>query len=516
MKTKSIIYVMLTAGLLSLGSCDDKLDIAEHGVLSYDTFYKTDGDAESAVTSIYGTMRGLEYNYKMLLNLLSDDVWAGGGARTDNADLNGVNEFTFDSNQTFIKSCFTSFYQMIYGANVALNHIKGDTDYQKQMLAEAHVLRAWAYFELTSLWGNPPLVDHELASTEYSQPNGKTEELWALVESDLTTAINSGYLTQKSSVSDETNYRVTKQFAQAMLGKAYVWQKKWADAAKVFDEVINSGLYSLYTGSYADILAYNHKNNSESMFESNKVFDANNVFDNGSVYGLMIGWRTDRFVTIESDIYSTGWGFCAPRKSLYDAFVAEEGADGYCLNNTMKTYAQLVQRGNVIASGKTMINEGYFDWKLRVQPGEEPAEGYGFAYTNNVRWMRYAEVLLLAAEANLQAGNQSQADKYYNIVRTRAKLTSKTGVTLEDIIAEKRLELCFECVRYQDLVRWNLGSKYLGDQGKNCPTLDSNGNVTYQSYNAEGKYGYKDRNALLPYPATEIGLNPNIVQNTGW
>ena len=200
------------------------------------------------------------------------------------------------------------------------------------------------------------MVDHELASTEYSQPNGKTEELWALVESDLTTAINSGYLTQKSSVSDETNYRVTKQFAQAMLGKAYVWQKKWADAAKVFDEVINSGLYSLYTGSYADILAYNHRNNSESMFESNKVFDANNVFDNGSVYGLMIGWRTDRFVTIESDIYSTGWGFCAPRKSLYDAFVAEEGADGYCLNNTMKTYAQLVQRGNVIASGKTMIN----------------------------------------------------------------------------------------------------------------------------------------------------------------
>ena len=173
-------------------------------------------------------------------------------------------------------------------------------------------------------------------------------------------------------------------------------------------------------------------------------------------------------------------------------------------------------RGNVMISGKTMINEGYFAWKTRIRSGEIPAEGYGYADINNVRWMRYSEVLLLAAEANLEAGNQSKADKYLNEVRTRAKLVSKSNVTLDDIISEKRLELCFECVRYQDLVRWGLASKYLGNQGENCPTIDSNGNVTYQSYNTEGKYGYKDRNALLPYPATEIELNNNIVQNPGW
>jgi SusD family. len=130
--------------------------------------------------------------------------------------------------------------------------------------------------------------------------------------------------------------------------------------------------------------------------------------------------------------------------------------------------------------------------------------------------MRYAEVLLLAAEANLNAGNQQLADNDLNEVRTRAKVATKTGITLDDIINEKRLELCFECTRYQDLIRWGLGEKFMGTQGLNCPLLDSNGNVTYKNYNSEGKYGFKERNKLLPFPSTEVTLNANIVQNTGW
>ena len=89
--------------MLSFTSCSDKLDIEEHGVLSYNTFYKTDDDAEAALTTIYTSMRGMEYNYKMLLNMLSDDCWAGGGSRTDNVDLNAINEYTFDTDQSFIK-----------------------------------------------------------------------------------------------------------------------------------------------------------------------------------------------------------------------------------------------------------------------------------------------------------------------------------------------------------------------------------------------------------------------------
>ena len=125
MKTKSIIYVMLTASLLFLGSCNDKLDIAEHGCAVLRHILSDRCRCRIGCDLIYITMRGLEYNYKMLLNLLSDDFWAGGGARTDNADLNGVNRVYLRLQSDLYQSCFTSFYQMVYGANVALNHIKG-------------------------------------------------------------------------------------------------------------------------------------------------------------------------------------------------------------------------------------------------------------------------------------------------------------------------------------------------------------------------------------------------------
>jgi hypothetical protein len=515
MKSKYITLILfIVLGFFSTG-CSDNLNMEQHGVLSYNTYYKTDAEAETAITTIYIKLRSMEYNYKMLKNMLSDDFWAGGGGRGDNSQLEALNEYTFDAGQDFLKSVFESYYGIIYASNVALGHIPEETDVQKQMRAEAKVFRAFAYFELISMWGTPPLVDHELKASEYNQPNGSPETLWNLVNTDLTEAINSNYLTQKSNIDDNTNYRVTKQFAQALLGKAYLWQKKYKEAAEQLNAVINSGLYGLYQEDYSDILAYDHKNNRESVFESNRVDDATNVWDNSSVYQLMIGWRTD-CMTISSDVYSSGWGFCNPRKSLYDAFVAEEGTDGYRLNETMKTYPQMIKLGNTINSGKTIISEGYFTWKIRVKKGEVPAAGYGFADNNNVRWMRYAEVLLLAAEANLNSDNQLLADKYLNEVRTRAKVATKTGVTLDDIVNEKRLELCFECTRYQDLIRWGLGEKFMGTQGLNCPILDSNGNVTYKSYNSEGKYGFKERNNLLPFPSTEVNLNTNIVQNTGW
>lgn len=515
MKFKYFTLIIVTALCVSMTGCSDELNLKEHGVLSYDTYYKTDEEAETAITALYIKLRSMEYNYKLLKNLMSDDYWAGGGGRGDNAQLEAVNEFTFDASQEFLKGVFQSYYSIIYAANVALTHIPEESDVQKQMRAEAKVFRAFCYFELISMWGTPPLVDHELSSSEYNQPNGDPEKLWNLVNTDLTEAINSGYLVQKSSVTDNTNYRVSKQFAQALLGKAYLWQKNYSAAAEQLNAVVNSGLYKLYTGDYGDILAYDNKNNCESVFESNRIDDSNNVWDNYSMYQLMVGWRSD-CMTFASDVYTTGWGFCNPRKDLYNAFVAEEGVDGYRLNQTMKTYSQMVSLGNVVNSGKSIINEGYFTWKTRVKKGECPAAGYGFTDTNNIRWMRYSEVLLLAAEANLQAGNTALALSDLNQVRTRAKLASKTNITLDDIITEKRLELCFESVRYQDLVRWGLAEKYMSNQGANCPTLDSNGNVTYASYNTEGKYGFKERNKLLPFPSTEINLNANITQNTGW
>ena len=138
--------------------------------------------------------------------------------------------------------------------------------------------------------------------------------------------------------------------------------------------------------------------------------------------------------------------------------------------------------------------------------------------------MRYAEVLLLAAEANLAVGNNAKADEYYNQIRTRAKLPTRTGVTLEQIKTEKRLELCGEGVRLQDILRWGDAEKYLGANGEKLkngvPHIECNDgklNIVYVNYySGPDSYGYKSSKPYWPIPAMEIATNPNMVQNPGY
>ncbi len=189
----------------------------------------------------------------------------------------------------------------------------------------------------------------------------------------------------------------------------------------------------------------------------------------------------------------------------------------------MKTYDQMTELGVKLQKGKSIINEGFFLWKRRFSSAEAPIT-FWCSY-NNYRWMRYAEVLLLAAEANIMAGNQTEADACLNEVRTRARLPYKTA-TLEAIKLEKRLELCSEYTRYQDIIRWGEAESLMKNQGSTTPLLTNKASsasepdnvvVEYKQYNTDpSRYGFKSKHYLLPIPATEIRLNPNMVQNEGW
>lgn len=514
---------MLTMLLVTLGfcSCNDLLDIPKHGSMDFDTYYETDEDARQAVASIYLKLRDMEFHYKLMKNLFSDDFWAGGSGRNDNVDLESINEFTFDTSNSYIESLFIQYYNVVYRCNVVLAYVEPDSPLKRQMLAESRVLRAWAYFELTTLWGNPPLVDHPLSPSEYTQPNASSEELWAFIETDLKDAIQSESLTSKTDVNDSSNYRVTREYAYALLGKAYLWQKKYVDAASAFEQVINSGLYALYEGDYGNILTTSAANCCESLFESNRVNDPENVNDNYNYYCLMINWRMDRFTYCPDSygLYATGYGYCPPRKSLYDAFVAEEGVNGYRLNQSIKTFEQLTEEGASLNG--TLYSEGYFNWKIRYEASDCPGSGWGCS-VNTLRWMRYAEVLLCAAEANYHISAPDKVKEYMDMIRVRAKVPTKTSYTLTDIKNEKRLELFGECVRYQDLLRWDDdadgtgATAMLSSQGGEYPLMATNGIVTYNSCNTEGKYGFQNRHKLLPYPYKEVSQNSAIVQNPGW
>lgn len=525
MKNKYLSIIICGLLVLGITSCESELNIPQKGVLDYSFYYQTDEHAEAATNALYIQLKGNYYNFAMLKNVLSDDVWAGGG-RNDNSDLESCNEYSFGSDQSFILGVWQSYYNMIYKANVILGHIELDSDIKKRSHAEAKFFRAFSYFELISMWGEVPLVDHELSPDEYQIPKSSLEDLWAFVEKDLTEAISSGYLDEKENAADNTVWRITKQVAQTMLGKAYLWQKKYSEAARVLNEVRSSGKYELYAGEYQNLLTYLAEGNPESMLESNRILDMNNPMGEFGFFEVMNHWRMDNLEASSpqfADYQGTGWGFMVPQKNLYDAFVAEEGVDGYRLNHTLKTYDQMVDLGVKLQKGKSIINEGVFMWKRRFTSAEGPITF--FASYNNNRWMRYAEVLLLAAEANLMAGNQSEADACLNEVRTRAQLPNKTA-TLEAIKLEKRLELCSEFTRYQDIIRWGDAEGLLKDQGIHSPLLINKSNspdepdnvvVEYIQYNTDpSRYGFKPRHYRLPIPATEMRLNPNMVQNEGW
>ena len=519
---KNILYIALL-GLMSLMtvSCSSELDIEKHGNMgSMDTYYTTDENVNSASAALYLSVRSNYFTWYFLKNLLSDDVWCGGGQRGDNGEMEKLNEYTYDSNHGSVEGVYSGLYSVIYNANLIIDMTQGETTVMKRAINEAKVFRAWAHFELVSLWGTAPKVDHLLKPDEYRQANSTPADTWAFVEKDLTEAINSGSLPSKSSTNDqETGIRVTKEFAQALLGKAYLFQGKNSEAASMLDNVINSNKYALFDGEYDMQFHAANNNNCESIFELQKRYDTEQLWNQMDMVYIMQGWRSDKlkYKGTAASLLATGtYGFLNPRKSLYDAFVAWEGADGYRLNKSVLTYPQLEELGVSISGSNAVYgDEGYFYWKNQSYKEDCITDMTYFQAGQfiDLKIMRYAEVLLLAAEAQLLAGNSSKALDYINQIRTRAKEQPLTAVTLDDIKMEKRLELCCEAIRYQDLVRWNDAKSAMGNQGKEVPAFTKDG-IQWNWQNSV--YGFQDKHMLLPIPLKELELNPNMQQNPGW
>lgn len=548
MKATHYIYVLFAALFtLVCAGCEDRLNIEKHGSLGGpENYYQTDEEAEAAVASMLISWRDMYSNWFYVKNCLSDDAYTGGGSRGDNAMMEQLNEFTFFTDNGLISGLYSGLYAVVYKANLIIENVTGDSPVMRRAVAEAKFYRAWAYFELVTLWGTAPLVDHLLAPSEYHVSNSTPEALWAFVEQNLEEAISSGALPSKANVEDaDATSRVTLETAKAYLGKAYLFQGKYSDAAVVLDEVIDSKKYELYQGDF-DMLGHAVTNNcSESMLEVQRRKNSEQAWNQFVQFYIMLGWRTSHMsygpkALFEEGIAMGTYGFFNPTKSLYDAFVEREGVEGYRLKSTMRTYEQMNEVEMAINPGLYLVgNEGYFFWKTRLLGSDNIIDQSWFQslqYTN-LRVMRYAEVLLMAAEAHVMGGGSAdKAVKYINEIRTRAKLAPLSSVTLDDVKKEKRLELCLESVRFQDLVRWGDAKAVLCEQGKFIPAYgyfpkidpstgevmkDAQGNPIFEfklepENTKNSVYGFQDKHMLLPIPYTELNVNPNIKQNTGW
>ncbi len=544
MKNNFIKIMSIVLLFIGLSSCEDQLDIAQHGVREVDNFYKTDDQCLEGLAGIYYLIETSWVNDDLFVTCsLSDDVYPGGGARGNDVNLEEMNEFRHNANNGRVSSLFKLYYSTIYRCNILIDRTDETTasDIQKRCIAEAKVLRAFTYLRLASYYGEVPLIVEELTE-DFARPSSTLSEIYAQIELDLTDAIESDALLEKDNV-DSKLVNVSKQFAQAILGKAYIYEStflnidKWAEARQVLDEVISSQKYALYEGEYLDQFHYDGRYSTESMFETNRLSDPQNIAI--VYYHGRMGWRKDRFKSDQllatqnaglTECATEAYGFLNPTRELYNAFVEMEGEDGYRLNQVMISYKQLNEMPLQIADGNSVYgNAGYFQKKIMPQASERLAL---FLYKMNLVLFRYSEVLLLAAEAELpiHGGSQAKVDEYMNLVKTRAGISNIPGnYTLEDVQKEKRLELCYEFTRYPDLVRWGIAQQTFADKGKQVPSLyglaDGSDNANQQFSNTDGYNiswyetggdGFQEKHRFLPIPQEELNVNSEISQHEGW
>jgi len=519
----------LLAALVLLGTtaCDRMLDIEKHGNLgAAEDFYSTDGEVEQAAASMYLTWRGLYFSEMFTKNLLSDDVICGGGQRGDNGDMERVNEYSFGADNSNVQGLYSGYYSLIYKANLLIENVKGSTDVMRRDIAEARVARGYAHLMLGIYFGTAPVVDHLLTSDDCRMPNGTQKALFAQAIKDLDDAVSSGDLSQKTSVNDKSaNNRITLGAAQAYLGKAYLFDGQMDKAAAVLDDLIGSGLYALVDiADYENLCHVACNNCCESILEFQKREDDEQKWTQMDMYQIMCGWRVHQGLLVpiagsqaEAEVAQGCYGFGNPRAALYEAFKAAGEENSARRKATLRTYEEVKQYGIELGVGMVLYgNEGYYFWKdrpLLADCIDATMSYFQVSQYVNHRYMRYAEVLLMAAEANLTV-NPTKASEYLNQVRTRAGLTATTA-TLEAIQTEKRLELCNEGVRFEDLVRWGIAANYLGEQGKTIPTYDG-ATVTYANQ-PQATYGFKTgKHEFLPIPMKELEINPNMKPNQGW
>ncbi|ANE50728.1 RagB/SusD family nutrient uptake outer membrane protein [Flavisolibacter tropicus] len=471
-------FVCLTALALTSG-CKKFLDQEVVGAYPEQDFYKTDEDATQATTAVYDMMQA-HYNTAwtslyMVKTLLTDESNAGGNNSGDQPQYQALDDYNFDATNAGVRDVWRILYFTIYRANKVINSVKPETDLRKRLIAESKALRAYNYLELVSLWGDVPLVLADIPKGGFTTTKRAPKaEIYAQIEKDLNEAI--AVLPLKSQYSAADKFRVSKGTAQAILGKALLYEGKWSDAATQFEAVITSAQYGL-APTIGSVFSKAGEFGIESLMEVSYTSGRNYDWGNfpwgaqpeSNIHVQLMGPRGDFYTKAPADSLIAGWGFILPKKKMYDAFTA--AGDANRRKATVMSEDELKAAGGKWTGAGIWDYEGYFQRKygsFETQTGGPINE---LNYGTNWRLIRYADVLLMAAEAYNKAGNDGKALPYINMVRQRPgtalpALTGVAGTALFDaIVKERQLELAFEGVRFQDLVRWGKAAQELGPLG---------------------------------------------------
>ena len=490
MKKLYIKISMIIISLTAFASCSDDFVNVDSNDINSEDYFNSEEDYQNALIGAYDLLQATYINV-MLGEIASDNTLAGGESATD---VIGIQEID-DMIHTPVNSNLRDLWGWMYGGINRTNFIlefqdKTDFSGKEQVIAQARFLRAYYYFELVKWFGDVPLaVDKQiLFGEESSYVRSPTSEVYAQIELDLMYAADNLPLVQT-----ETG-RVTKGAAQALLGKAYLYQEKFSEAAQTLETVIQSGTYSLVT-DYNTIFEAEGENSTESVFEVQYTDLEGAGFGclQCSEGNVAVGFSGVR--NYEGPDFTSGFSFNVPVQEAYEAFDSDDPRRDIAILNID---AWATATGATFGTG--FEHTGYYNRKYIPRTRSDQAlADLNLTNPNNYRSIRYADVLLMAAEANNRGGiDEAKAQGYLNDVRRRAfgddlhDITA-TGASLTNAIyLERRLELIGEGHRFFDLVR----------TGKAAQEING-----FQA----GKH------ELFPIPAIEIQLAGNVwAQNPGY
>lgn len=474
---KSLIKIVTVCllGMMITISCKKFLTNEIPGAYPEDDFYKTDADVTQAVTGVYDMMQA-HYNSNwasmfMIKSLLTDESNAGGSDAGDQPGYQTLDDYNFDATNDKVRDAWRMCYYAIYRANKVINKADDLTPLRKRLIAEAKVLRAYNYFELVTMWGDIPLVLADIPPSQFtSTPRAAKADVYKQIEKDLGEAAN--VLPLKNTYASADRFRVSKGTAQALLGKTFLYQQKWLEAGTQFDLVINSNVYSV-APSIASAFSQQAEFGQESIFEisySNaRSYDWGNfpwgAAPESNIHVQIMGPRGDYYTKAPADSLLAGWGFIRPKQKMWNAFIADGGVARR--NQSIMSQAELIAAGGNWTNPTDRDYEGFFQRKYGSFSTQTGGPINELNYGTNWRHIRYSDVLLMAAEAYYRT-DENKARGYINQVRQKRGVPdiTATGTALFDaIVRERQVELAFEGVRFQDLVRWGKASTELGPLG---------------------------------------------------
>ncbi|WP_115374492.1 RagB/SusD family nutrient uptake outer membrane protein [Adhaeribacter pallidiroseus] len=511
---KKIIISSVIAVSLALGGCEKELDIENPNQATVEVFWKTADDAVKGVNAVYSTLhRGAISRWMPFYYIIRADE---GTSRSPNVNLiNNMQDFRItDYNFGEAYGIWNDNYVGIFRANQVLDNVPNITmdETQKQrVLGEAKFMRSLFYFHLVTLWGNVPLMLTTSTPAD-KPPTSPQADVWAQIEKDLTEAAAVLPLTYTGADLG----RATKGAAQALLAKAYLQQRKFTQALvplQALAEGEGKSVYSLMP-NYRDNFLITSENNRESVFEWQFALNLTENHDDDidpRVDNLNYGSSLPKFIAPPG---GPGFSDGEANRWVVREFLQEETTNNQ--RDPRLAASFLYDSTDVRGPEFTVIYDQTFRerygvdnqrvWFRKFLNDHWRTVDEAFNSPNNWRYIRYADVLLMYAEALNETGSTAQAYTYVDQVRQRAGLAklsdAKPGLTKEQFLAqlkhERITELSGEGHRWNDLARW-------GDLGPALAPRDP-GFANFE----------KGKHEFLPIPQQERDINPNLTQNPNW